>query len=231
MEMSPSRPATTQTRRRRRSRGQAQVMPKKSPISPCPKVFFGTWRSATQRPSGLWLIRDSSIPSNCWGTISPAAAARCGRAFGVSQASCSYHPHQLARYGYVEDAGLGRDRREQLWRLTDRRLRLAPRTRPRPTRGTATRPPSGSPSGSSPPVGPRRTRRMATRSRSLNNASPTDHHRSRRHQRTVEPGSRALPRQGRRQRRPTSARAALCPVLPGGIPATRPRPRPRPGGQ
>ncbi|MFG2630217.1 ArsR/SmtB family transcription factor [Streptomyces sp. NPDC048473] len=60
------------------------------------------------------------------GTISPATAARCGRILGVSQASCSFHLRQLARYGFVEDAGLGRDRRERLWRLTDRRLRLAP---------------------------------------------------------------------------------------------------------
>jgi DNA-binding transcriptional ArsR family regulator len=60
------------------------------------------------------------------GTISPATAARCGRVLGVSQASCSFHLRQLARYGFVEDAGLGRDRRERLWRLTDRRLRLAP---------------------------------------------------------------------------------------------------------
>ena len=60
------------------------------------------------------------------GGISPATAARCGRILGVSQASCSFHLRQLARYGFVEDAGPGRDRRERLWRLVDRRLRLAP---------------------------------------------------------------------------------------------------------
>jgi DNA-binding transcriptional ArsR family regulator len=58
------------------------------------------------------------------GAISPATAARCGRILDVSQASCSFHLRQLARYGFVEDAGQGRDRRERLWRLTDRRLRL-----------------------------------------------------------------------------------------------------------
>jgi DNA-binding transcriptional ArsR family regulator len=60
------------------------------------------------------------------GGISPATAAQCGRALGVSQASCSFHLRQLARYGFVEDAGQGGDRRERLWRLADRRLRLAP---------------------------------------------------------------------------------------------------------
>ena len=60
------------------------------------------------------------------GGISPATAARCGRILGVSQASCSFHLRQLATYGFVEDAGPGRDRRERLWRLVDRRLRLAP---------------------------------------------------------------------------------------------------------
>ena len=60
------------------------------------------------------------------GGISPATAARCGRILGVSQASCSFHLRQLARYGFVEDAGPGRDRRERLWRLTDRRLAPGP---------------------------------------------------------------------------------------------------------
>ena len=60
------------------------------------------------------------------GATGPATAAQCGRALGVSQANCSFHLRQLARYGFVEDAGQGSDRRERLWRLTDRRLRLAP---------------------------------------------------------------------------------------------------------
>ena len=60
------------------------------------------------------------------GTIDAATAARCGRILGASQASCSFHLRQLARYGYVEEAGQGRDRRERLWRLASRRLRLDP---------------------------------------------------------------------------------------------------------
>lgn len=54
----------------------------------------------------------------------PATAARCGRILGVSQASCSFHLRQLAKYGFVEDAGPGPDRRERLWRMPDQRLRL-----------------------------------------------------------------------------------------------------------
>ncbi len=52
-------------------------------------------------------------------TLGPATAARCGRHLGVSQASCSFHLRQLARYGFVEEAPAGADRRERTWRLTD----------------------------------------------------------------------------------------------------------------
>src|SRR5258707_885606 len=47
------------------------------------------------------------------GSGGPATAAQCGRVLGVSQASCSVHLRQLAKYGFVEDAGPGRDRRER----------------------------------------------------------------------------------------------------------------------
>jgi DNA-binding transcriptional ArsR family regulator len=53
--------------------------------------------------------------------IGPATAARCGRVLGASQASCSFHLRQLARYGYVVDAGSGTDRRERRWRVPDQR--------------------------------------------------------------------------------------------------------------
>jgi len=49
--------------------------------------------------------------------IGPATAATCGRALGMSQASCSFHLRQLGKYGFVEDAGPGPDRRERQWRL------------------------------------------------------------------------------------------------------------------
>ncbi|MFI6960381.1 helix-turn-helix domain-containing protein [Streptomyces sp. NPDC050149] len=57
----------------------------------------------------------------------PATAARCGRVLGVSQASCSFHLRQLAKYGFVEDAGPGRDRRERAWRVPDpkKEMRIA----------------------------------------------------------------------------------------------------------
>jgi len=58
------------------------------------------------------------------GTIGPVTAAQCGRILGVSQASCSFHMRQLAKYGFVEDAGPGADRRERQWRMPDPRLRL-----------------------------------------------------------------------------------------------------------
>lgn len=59
------------------------------------------------------------------GVIGPATAARCGRVLGVGQASCSFHLRQLAKYGFVEDAGPGEDRRERRWRVTDRRLSIS----------------------------------------------------------------------------------------------------------
>jgi DNA-binding transcriptional ArsR family regulator len=47
----------------------------------------------------------------------PTTAAACGRILGVSQANCSFHLRQLAKYGFVEDAGPGDDRRERLWQV------------------------------------------------------------------------------------------------------------------
>jgi predicted ArsR family transcriptional regulator len=52
-------------------------------------------------------------------THGPSTAARAGRRLGVSQASCSFHLRQLAKYGFVEDAPSSSDRRERVWRLTD----------------------------------------------------------------------------------------------------------------
>jgi DNA-binding transcriptional ArsR family regulator len=52
----------------------------------------------------------------------PATAAQCGRALAASQASCSFHLRQLAKYGLVQDAGPGADRRERRWRVPDPRI-------------------------------------------------------------------------------------------------------------
>ncbi|MFC1415700.1 winged helix-turn-helix domain-containing protein [Streptacidiphilus cavernicola] len=59
------------------------------------------------------------------GRSGPVTAAQCGRALGQSQATCSFHLRQLAKYGFIEDAGPGRDRRERRWRITDLRMNLA----------------------------------------------------------------------------------------------------------
>jgi DNA-binding transcriptional ArsR family regulator len=75
----------------------------------------------------------------------PSTAAQCGRALGVSQASCSFHLRQLAKYGLVEDAGPGPDRRERVWRVPD----------PRPTIHVAT---AGQPGSG--PVGDRQMERF-----------------------------------------------------------------------
>ncbi|HLS46287.1 MAG TPA: helix-turn-helix domain-containing protein [Ornithinicoccus sp.] len=53
------------------------------------------------------------------GTSGPATAAECGRQLGSTQASCSYHLRQLARYGFVEQAEERVDSRERPWQLTD----------------------------------------------------------------------------------------------------------------
>jgi DNA-binding transcriptional ArsR family regulator len=57
--------------------------------------------------------------------IGPATAAQCGRVLGVSQASCSFHLRQLAKYGLVHDAGPGQDRRERRWQAADGNLTVA----------------------------------------------------------------------------------------------------------
>ncbi|WP_069467299.1 winged helix-turn-helix domain-containing protein, partial [Actinacidiphila rubida] len=44
-------------------------------------------------------------------------AAECGRELDVPQANCSFHLRQLAKYGFVEEAEPGADRRERRWRV------------------------------------------------------------------------------------------------------------------
>jgi DNA-binding transcriptional ArsR family regulator len=51
----------------------------------------------------------------------PATAAHCGRMLGASQASCSFHLRQLAKYGFVVEAEPGMDRRERKWAVRDTR--------------------------------------------------------------------------------------------------------------
>lgn len=53
------------------------------------------------------------------GTVGPATAAHCARQLDSTQASCSYHLRQLAKYGFVEQADQRHDGRERPWRLTD----------------------------------------------------------------------------------------------------------------
>lgn len=53
------------------------------------------------------------------GALGPATAAACARQLGTSQASCSFHLRQLAKYGFIELAPESEDRRERPWRLTE----------------------------------------------------------------------------------------------------------------
>lgn len=53
------------------------------------------------------------------GFDTPQVSNICGRHLGVSQANCSFHLRQLAKYGFVEEAPPGPDRRERAWRLSD----------------------------------------------------------------------------------------------------------------
>jgi predicted ArsR family transcriptional regulator len=61
----------------------------------------------------------------------PATAAQCGRRLGQSQASCSFHLRQLAKYGFVEAAAPGGDRRERRWQVTPQHITMDGRTEPR----------------------------------------------------------------------------------------------------
>jgi hypothetical protein len=51
--------------------------------------------------------------------LGPATAAACARHLGSTQALCSFHLRQLAKYGFVEQGPDSGDRRERPWRLTD----------------------------------------------------------------------------------------------------------------
>lgn len=64
-----------------------------------------------------------------------ATAARCAELLGESQASCSFHLRQLARYGFVEQVESG-DRRERPWRMATTEQRWA-RVQPDETRARA----------------------------------------------------------------------------------------------
>jgi DNA-binding transcriptional ArsR family regulator len=57
----------------------------------------------------------------------PLRAADVARTLAIPANQASYHLRLLAKYGLVEDAETGRDKRDRVWRLTDERgLRLQP---------------------------------------------------------------------------------------------------------
>jgi DNA-binding transcriptional ArsR family regulator len=62
------------------------------------------------------------------GAGGPATAAECARRLGTSQASCSFHLRQLAKYGFVEEAQSSGDRRERPWQLTELEQRWSSET-------------------------------------------------------------------------------------------------------
>lgn len=56
----------------------------------------------------------------------PLTATEAGALIGESATTCSFHFRQLARYGFVEEAGGGKGRARP-WRRVDTRLRIPPR--------------------------------------------------------------------------------------------------------
>lgn len=64
-----------------------------------------------------------------------ATATRCAQLVGESQASCSFHLRQLARYGFVEQVESA-DRRERPWRMATTEQRWS-RVQPDETRTRA----------------------------------------------------------------------------------------------
>jgi predicted ArsR family transcriptional regulator len=50
--------------------------------------------------------------------LGSATAAECAREVGSTQANCSFHLRQLARFGFVEEAEPRADGRARPWRLT-----------------------------------------------------------------------------------------------------------------
>ena len=56
-------------------------------------------------------------------------ATEVGERIGESPTTCSFHLRQLAKYGFVEEAGGGKGR-SRPWRLTSIGMQFAPRTRP-----------------------------------------------------------------------------------------------------
>jgi predicted ArsR family transcriptional regulator len=55
----------------------------------------------------------------------PLTATAAGAMIGESPTTCSFHLRQLARYGYVEEAGGGKGR-QRPWRLTQVETRIKP---------------------------------------------------------------------------------------------------------
>jgi DNA-binding transcriptional ArsR family regulator len=59
----------------------------------------------------------------------PSTATLLARRVGESSGATSYHLRQLARHGFIEDAGTGKGR-ERWWRYTERRLKLSGEGKP-----------------------------------------------------------------------------------------------------
>src|SRR4029078_4549377 len=83
-----------------------------------------------------------SLPRHCvWSRMTAllvedtATATRCAELVGASQATCSFHLRQLARYGFVEQVESS-DRRERPWRMATTEQRWD-RVQPDETRARA----------------------------------------------------------------------------------------------
>lgn len=76
----------------------------------------GTLRALTH-PTRIALIEVLSIAG-------PLTATEAGKRVGESPSSCSFHLRQLARFGFVEDAG-GAEGRRRPWRMTRLGFRMS----------------------------------------------------------------------------------------------------------
>ena len=90
--------------------GQPSEQPQPSPLPELRKITDAQTMRALAHPVRIALIEELSIAG-------PMTATEVGERIGESPTTCSFHLRQLAKYGFVEEAGGGKGRARP-WRMT-----------------------------------------------------------------------------------------------------------------
>jgi DNA-binding transcriptional ArsR family regulator len=98
--------------------GQQSAEPQQPPLPELRKITDAQTMRALAHPVRIALIEELGIAG-------PMTATAAGERIGESPTTCSFHLRQLAKYGFVEEAGGGKGRARP-WRMTSIGMSFSP---------------------------------------------------------------------------------------------------------